>query len=232
MPRFSNRTGNRLENRDKDRTNTSNTFPVASGLVSYYKLNNSTDSVGGNNGTPTNVSYANAGKIGNCATMTAGYINLGTSANLNFIGAFSLSVWINIPNLTPYYMIITRLVSNGATSMTYQFYIIATSGQLVLGTVGYTVNSGVNAVPTGEWVHVVSTKDASNNVILYMNNAVVGSGALSAGTNLPTQPTLIGNRDDGNGIFTGSIDEVGFWNRALTAAEVALLYNGGAGRTY
>jgi hypothetical protein len=32
-----------------------------------------------------------------------------------------------------------------------------------------------------------------------------------------------------NGL-TGRIDEVGLWSRALTAAEVAQLYNAGAGK--
>jgi hypothetical protein len=32
--------------------------------------------------------------------------------------------------------------------------------------------------------------------------------------------------------FTGSIDEVGFWNRALTSAERASIYNSGTGKAY
>jgi len=40
-------------------------------------------------------------------------------------------------------------------------------------------------------------------------------------------------RDEVNGrYFDGIIDEVGFWNRSLSQAEVTQLYNGGDGMTY
>jgi hypothetical protein len=31
------------------------------------------------------------------------------------------------------------------------------------------------------------------------------------------------------GAFSGMLDEIGFWKRKLTAAEITALYNGGAG---
>jgi hypothetical protein len=45
---------------------------------------------------------------------------------------------------------------------------------------------------------------------------------------------VIGARrtSDNQAPFDGLIDEVGIWSRVLTAAEIAILYNGGSGITF
>jgi hypothetical protein len=45
-------------------------------------------------------------------------------------------------------------------------------------------------------------------------------------------PLLIGRRnmgDPSNFALAGAVDDVAIWNRALTAEEIATLWNGGAG---
>ena len=81
------------------------------------------------------------------------------------------------------------------------------------------------AVPVGEWVHVIATHD--NRVMrLYLNGRLVGSldrpGALvSSGNRL-----CLGAYSPGDPAhaFQGVLDEVRLYDRALTPEEVAARY--------
>jgi hypothetical protein len=80
-------------------------------------------------------------------------------------------------------------------------------------------------VGAGVWSFVVWTYDGSS-VTLYLNNQVVKtttglSGSISSSTN----NIYMGERAGSSIPFTGSIDDVRIYNRALTANEVSSLYN-------
>ena len=82
----------------------------------------------------------------------------------------------------------------------------------------------------GNWHHVAGTFDGST-VRLYVDGAEVGSGSptsLSIGYGLPTNERFyIGTYGGTCDLhFTGDIDEVRIWTRALTASEVARRANG------
>jgi hypothetical protein len=70
------------------------------------------------------------------------------------------------------------------------------------------------------------------NLITYIN----GVGASATETITPVSSlyhfVLGGNSNSNIAYFNGSIDEVGVWSRALTAAEVTSLYSSGAGNQY
>ena len=76
----------------------------------------------------------------------------------------------------------------------------------------------------GNWHHVVATYDGTSSK-LYVDGSLEGQVAI-AGTITPsTAPLAIGR----NGIqdtdrFRGSIDDVRIYDRALSAAEVAILH--------
>lgn len=87
--------------------------------------------------------------------------------------------------------------------------------------------NGVNGtipVNDGNWHHVVVVYDPSNStgtVTLYVdgNIDVQGTPTVSVNTGTSTNFT-IGRRVDGVNNFTGSIDEVRFWNIALTQNDI------------
>ncbi len=88
---------------------------------------------------------------------------------------------------------------------------------------------------TAAWMHFVCTYDASSNVqTVYANveGGASGTWTRTAGADFQgTGDFYIGKRrnDTGGQEFDGLIDEVGVWDRVLSAAEAAELYNGGAG---
>ncbi len=82
-----------------------------------------------------------------------------------------------------------------------------------------------NALPIGEWKHVVMTHDGITDRI-YMDGAQVNEKAYAGALNQTGYPLGIGyDPIDKTNYFDGSLDEVQIYNRALTAQEVLDLYN-------
>lgn len=83
------------------------------------------------------------------------------------------------------------------------------------------------ALPAGTWSHVVGTYDGST-IKVYLNGVLVQSLAHSAPLTHSSSPLLIGNAvGAGNFHWSGGLDEVAVYGRALTAAEVAQHYAAG-----
>ena len=216
-------------------------FP-SSGLVSYYKLDaNSNDSLGVNNGTDTTVSYANAGIQGNSATFAPGRIALTAGAPPTNT---SVSFWFR------------RSAAGSAEEFIYGWYAndgivywrigLSTfnAGALTLGirsaTSDFKFWDIANLVTdTTTFHHAVVTQAGTADPIIYLDGtsraitlrAVSGTMAKWTGT----VPHSIGRTVlSGNPHlpYSGRIDEVGLWNRILSAAEVTTLWNSGLGITY
>lgn len=201
---------------------------LLSGLLAFWKLDgNANDATGTFNGTPTGVSWA-SGKVGQAASFAGGgaITTAITSALLNF----SVSLWFN-PGATVY---AARLVDK---SFSGGFWIgrDATVG----GTAPERWGGGIlNVSPpygiyvnalNGVWNHMVFQREGTAHRI-YINGALGASATVSGA---PTDATaiMLGNAAGGFP-YAGLLDEVGIWNRAISAAEIAQLYNGGAGLTH
>ncbi|RLI97719.1 MAG: hypothetical protein DRO99_02580, partial [Candidatus Aenigmatarchaeota archaeon] len=113
----------------------------------------------------------------------------------------------------------TRLTS-GAVNKSGA-YALAISNITVTGEInGNTISSDASS----GWTHVVMTydKDAgSDQQKLYINGALAAQGTLSDPINMNSDNLTIGKN------FTGILDEVAIWNRALSASEVSSLYKMG-----
>ena len=86
--------------------------------------------------------------------------------------------------------------------------------------------------PPGTWFEWALVDDpAAQTTTLYVNGVAKGTNHYtapdSAGGNLEA-----GGYSGSSSLFKGLMDEVGVWNRALSATEITSLWNGGAGRQY
>lgn len=95
-----------------------------------------------------------------------------------------------------------------------------------------TYDSGI-VVATGNWVHVAVTVDrgSPSGVRFYVDGVPTGSTfdpTTKPGALANSAPLSIARRSDALAHFTGSIDEVAIFNRALSANEVALIPNVGS----
>ena len=198
---------------------------LTNGLVAYYPFNgNANDMAGTHNGT-VHGAVLTTNRLGqpNSAYLLNGsssYIDYGSPSNLAFTNNFTLSAWCLFHgNSQQNPRIISYTWGNGYELMT-QGTGPSRPFQFVMGsiythtTLSYTQNAwyGVVAVVTNGTVHI------------YVNGVSAGSGLVST-------PTFTNNMHIGNNSGTtawdwwgGLIDDVRFYNRALSSNEVAQLY--------
>ncbi len=212
--------------------------PGKTGLVGYYAMsNNVQDSSGnGNHGTvvgaPTYVAglptFGTALKLNG----TADCVDLGNKPVFNFAGSFSLSVWANIGAWTSNWGHV--MVGNrGEDNIGWQLRrrdsnkICFTTRTIGTDDLGSTMNA-----PLGEWVHIAAVYDnTANTKRIYVNGVQDAFAATNPGkVPATTHNTYIGARaNSGNtgreGYFTGMLDEVRIYGRALSAGEVEFLSN-------
>ena len=98
-------------------------------------------------------------------------------------------------------------------------------GKLELKLGELTLTSNVNISPD-RFNHVAAAYDGSQ-VKMYIDGRPDASASFSDTPPTNTQPLFIGQRGDNTDFFQGMIDEVEIFNRALTAEEIASIYNAG-----
>ena len=95
---------------------------------------------------------------------------------------------------------------------------------------GSTISADTNAtIDADKWYHVVGTLDSmANEAKIYLTDSE-GNTVVDTTISNPTFPSAtsgdltLGENNDGNEAFEGSIDDVRIYNRALNATEVAAL---------
>jgi hypothetical protein len=99
------------------------------------------------------------------------------------------------------------------------------------GTSSTDIITGSTAITNSTgWFHAVLTR-SSNSFTLYINGSSDGTGTYSGSLFDNSEPIEFGQ---GNGTsnserLDGYLDEIAFWNKALTSAEASALYNSGSG---
>jgi hypothetical protein len=93
-----------------------------------------------------------------------------------------------------------------------------------------TITAPAGACPPGQWTHVLVSLDRGSGdglSTLYVNGLTVGPGETRQGNlDVPKEPLLIGRGPD-NRLFTGLIDDVRLYDRALDGRGVQSLIGGG-----
>jgi hypothetical protein len=215
-----------------------------SGLISWWKgENNALDVMGLNNGTGMNgLKYA-SGKVGQAFSFdgTDDYVEVPHSASLNLTSGLTLGTWFNLRSADA--LLFSKGDSNGSQSDYSYGLAIMPDGSINLALYGtYPADwwqSAAGLVTTGQWHHVATTWDGtygpSNNVKLYLNGALVQTWTKSlAPLNVTNQTLTLGSMKPPTYYhhMDGLIDEVTIFDRALTADEIAIIYNaGGSGMT-
>jgi prepilin-type N-terminal cleavage/methylation domain-containing protein len=196
------------------------------GLVGYWPMDegsgSSTQDLSGNNnfgtwnGSTTNGSYYASGKVGNWA----GYFNgnttmITTVTAMPSVSQITMSAWIYE---------LSNAVNDGIYSQSPSTGIWCTGSSLVFrisGGTGATSASGY-CMPGG-WEHVAATYDGTTS-LLYVNGVQKGTPGSVSGAIVSSVTANIGSYT-GIWPFSGLIDDVRIYNRALSAAEIQGLYN-------
>ena len=216
---------------------------ILTSLVSFWKLDEASgdaiDSVGTNHLTAVNAPTSAAGKFGPARLFARASTQYFTLAHNTSISAgdinFTFSCWLRPDSIAmPYMGVFTKF--KAALS---EYHLRRLNDQH-----SYTFSVGLSGVGSkafnpyqppgaGEWVHIVVWHDTVINQlgILFNGQENLLTSVSQAAVD-STAPFYLGARDGGTSTWEGLIEQVGYWKRALTRAEMISLYNYGSGWVY
>ena len=225
-------------------------FAGDANLVQYTRFEgNSTATVGGN-GSDTGITYGTAyGKFGQGASLTndattsaaSSCISLANSASLSpGTGNFSISLWYKTSDTrTGAHYFLTKYNSS-ATNNVY-FLLEAETTKYIQAFFrdgegdGVAMNS-TKAYNDGNWHHIVSVRNGTTGY-LYIDGILITSTTNASMSNINTDSAgsylWLGTYSTGTSpgqraqSFTGNIDDVSIFSRALTSDEIYSLYKTG-----
>ncbi len=204
-------------------------------LEGYWKLDGTTGVVldsflGNHNGTNAGSIRGQGGIINNSFNFTSPSnvtIDSGDINSSNFT-EMSISMWIN-PD------IIANAFLYGRDGIQTQDIQLRTGGDLTVNIVddgaGDNIINHAAGINVSEWTFIVVTIKNSGTVKLYQAGLEVNSTSIGT-MGLYPSPILMGIKSNGASAYDGRMDEIGIWNRSLSAGEVLQLYNGGAGLSF
>jgi hypothetical protein len=82
----------------------------------------------------------------------------------------------------------------------------------------------------GNW-HMATIVKTGGKLELYIDGTFVDDDTQTFTGNFNSSPIYMGAWSAGN-YYIGSVDEIGYWEKALSSTEVGQLYNGGNGLAY
>jgi hypothetical protein len=200
--------------------------PPPSGLVAAYGLNAGSGSVvadgsgSGNGGTVSGAVWTGAGKFGGGLSFDGvnDWVTVNDSSSLDLTGALTLEAWVKPSALGGWRTVLLKERPGG---MVYALYANQDTsrpvGQVFIGSERNAVGSAGLAL--NAWSHLAATYDGSN-LRLYVNGALVSTTAVTGSMVASTGVLRLGGNSVWGEWFTGVIDEVRVYNRALTLAQV------------
>lgn len=194
----------------------------------------------GNNGTLSGIStstFYTVGKIGQGFKFDAvdDYVDVGDLSGVEGKTALSVSLWVKSTETENVSVADTIIAKSGSGADTFELYweqnesvsfcVVGSSGTSC-GGADTAIASYANGIPIGSgrnWYHIAGVYDSvAGNVKVYVNGVLGGTtGSLSSLTQNSTHTIKIGTT------WSGTIDDVRIYNRALSASEVLQLYNQG-----
>lgn len=205
-------------------------YPVTNAV--YYKLDgNATDSSGnGNNGTDSNVTWAN-GRFSQAAVFNGSNSFIDTNYTLPADSTMSFSFWINVASLPSDDRYILSDLSSSGTDRRLDIRLKGSDGAKLYIDIGNgtsnTTSNNTGFIPTvNTWYNIVVTLNGTS-INVYINNgtAISMTSSVSFGT-AGARSLSLGRAGDYNGAYyNGSIDQVRIFGSALSASNVTDLYN-------
>ncbi|MEI6312228.1 MAG: LamG-like jellyroll fold domain-containing protein [Bacteroidota bacterium] len=206
-------------------------YVPTSGLVGWWPFTgNANDlSVNANNGTLVGGTVLTTDRFGSLNSAyafdgNADYIDCGNAPSVNITGSLTISAWIYASDLSTTRGIVTKSPLPPVDDA-YQLVV----GAYVLSDLNFLNSDYGYLVPTLSWVHVASVFDSvSQTISLYTNGLLdttinvafssigTSSDNLCLGTHRPAFTT--------NWSWSGNLDDIGIWNRALDSCEIKDLY--------
>jgi chitodextrinase len=197
------------------------------GLVAAYSFDEGAgttvaDASGnGNVGTITNATWSTAGKFGSALSFngSTSWVTVSDSPSLDLSSAVTIEAWVRPHALGKIYR--TVVVKQQSAQLIYALYANNHSdvptGNVYTAADGET--QGPASLPLYTWTHLAQTWDGMT-LRLYVNGSEVSSRAVTGTMPSSTAPLRIGGNSVWGEAFSGQLDEIRIYNRALLPAEI------------
>jgi inosine-uridine nucleoside N-ribohydrolase len=205
----------------------------APALVGYWKFDETSGTTASDSsgkvhtGTVVNGAAWTGGKINNALNFDGvdDYVTVPHSSDFAFTGtqSFSVAVWVYIPSLPGKW---SGIVTKGrdADSGGYGMWIDPTNKWTFGSKQGGTFYNLTGSTVTTGWHHAVIVQNGPGNQrLIYVDGAQNASGTAYGSSSV--SELWIGGAKSVAEYFSGKIDEVRFYNYALSVAEIQSLYN-------
>jgi hypothetical protein len=206
--------------------------PAPSGLISWWRgEGNALDSAGINHGAASNGVVYVEGKVGRAFGFDGinDFVFVPDATNLR-PASITLEAWAKFNGTQG------PVLGRSFGSAIHNSYIIWQLNGNINGAIGDAnqaadILSAPFTPAAGQWYHVAFTfDDVTKQQALYLNGAVVASGQSFRSIGYDNHPVLIGGDIDNGSVsflLNGGVDEAAIYNRALTASEIAAIFNAG-----
>lgn len=215
-------------------------FNGVPGLVAAWKLNENSGSTAvdsgpaGANGSGVNMGWA-AGRRANGLVLSGNTnVSCGTAASLTGTTPFSVSLWVKVPTTHNAQAVLIQQrgkgVSGGTNGFNGQYQVrINADGRPSFWVYGNSATqfefAATTPIKDGEWHHLLVQRDGTAGRI-YIDgvlNATASGTIRSLDGSIPIHIGCDG-RDD-NRYFSGMLDEIRIYDRALSDVEIPILIN-------
>jgi sugar lactone lactonase YvrE len=189
---------------------------TTTGLVAYYNFDsNITDLIGNTTSTSSGITYS-TGHIGQAANFNGTNSWIHTSVTIGANSSYTKSFWFNATSGNG------NLVSSAHPGHPVWF---SSNGVLSAGN-GSNINIVSKEVNLSQWHHGVVSYDSETDLMkLYIDGILVSSATDTIGPSASNIVIGAFKQSTYETLFTGLMDEVRIYSRALSATDVTALYN-------
>ncbi|MGD0605769.1 MAG: LamG-like jellyroll fold domain-containing protein [Streptosporangiaceae bacterium] len=206
--------------------------PLPEGMVAFWRgETDATDLIGGHSGAfytannPTAPSITEWGKVGSAFAFDGTtYVQIPDASGLQ-PPQITLEAWVFPTALSSSYQ--TVIGRGSSTASIEQWWLGVLNGVPQFITQSTGLLAGTATIPLSQWTHLAVTFDGATQVLYVNGTQVASQGAPVAFTYAPV-PVCIGATLQNTGpsyLFTGLIDEVSLYDRALSHDEVSAIYD-------
>jgi hypothetical protein len=212
---------------------TSSAVPVtvtggtSAGLVAAYGFNEGSgltvnDTSGNaNTGAITGATWSTGGRFGGALSFngTSNWVTVNDAASLDLTTGVTLEAWVNPAALGSVWR--TVVLKEQPGGLVYALYANTDSSRPSghVFTAAEHDTRGTAAVAANTWTHVATTYEGTT-LRMFVNGVQVSAAAVSGSIRVSTGVLRIGGNAVWGEHFSGLIDEVRIYNRALSAAEI------------
>ena len=198
-----------------------------SGPIAAYGFNDGTGIVAqdaspnGFHGTLNGATWVAGGKFGGALSFngSSNWVTVADGALLRLTNGMTIEAWVNASNLAGWRTVILKERSSGLSYGLYASGDSAGQPSAWIRRSNDISSLSASTISTNTWIHLAATYNGAA-LRVYVNGVQTATRSVTGNIASSTSPLKIGGNAIWGEYFSGLIDEVRIYNRALTPAEI------------